>query len=179
MINQTEHIDHGVVIFIHTRKVGVKQILIDKEDWPAAEQIQRLVLYKDPKGREFARSDKNNDQVLLHRHLFDIPKGSRMEWLNGNTLDLRKENIQLVDTEGTVTLLKEPVEESVPKPVIKGVTFHKGSQKWTSRPYHGSDRYSLGYFTTKEEAENETLIFLNEGPNSPNLKRNQPKGVKK
>jgi hypothetical protein len=165
------------VILISTRQGNV-EVKVDQEDLIVAEELGRLVLYKDPKGRPFARADKQDGQVLLHRHLFEIPKGSRLEWINGDTLDLRRENLQLVDKDGNITPLKQP-EPEVEKPTVKGVTFHKHAQKWTSRPYWEGKRYSLGYFQTKEEAEKETLIFFEEGLNSPKLKRNQSKGDKK
>ena len=156
------------VILISTRQGNV-EVKVDQEDLIFAEELYRLVLYKDPKGRPMARAGKEDGQVLLHRHLFDIPKGSRLEWINGDTLDLRRENLQFVDKEGKVT----PLKQSKEKPAVKGVTFHKHAQKWTSRPYWEGKRYSLGYFATREEAENETRIFLEEGPDSPKLKRNR------
>lgn len=175
MLNGTGTKGEALEVEITTRN-GSEYFQVDMEDWPVIEQVQRWYLYKDPKGRKMARAGKEDDQVLLHRFLFEIPKGNRLEWINGNTLDCRRENLQLIDKDGNVTPLKVPKQEEVPNPVVKGVTFHKASQKWTSRPYYGSHRYSLGYFQTKEEAENETLIFLNEGPDSPGLKRNQSKG---
>jgi hypothetical protein len=163
-----------VAIVINTRS-GPYQVLVDKEDLPYAEAVSRWVLYKDPNGRPFARADKNDDQVLLHRFLFEIPKGSRLEWINEDTLDCRRKNLQLVHKDGTVEPLKK--SETVPPPTVKGVTFHKHAQKWTSRPYWGpKERFNLGYFETREEAVAETLIFLEEGPDSPKLKRNQRKG---
>jgi hypothetical protein len=178
MLGQGDGEENTAFIYINTRS-GQEIVKVNDVDLPFANELTRLVIYKDPKGRKMARSDKADGQVLLHRHLFEIPKGSRLEWINGDTLDLRRENLQLVDKDGNVTPLKVPAKEESAQPKIKGVTFHKASQKWTSRPYWGSDRYSLGYFATKEEAEKETLIFLNEGPESPKLKRNQSKGDKK
>jgi hypothetical protein len=174
MLNNVTTTNTKAYVQIVTRQ-GVKEVVLDIDDLIVAEELARLVLYKDPKGREMARAGKEDNQVLLHRHLFEIPKGSRLEWINEDTLDLRRENLQLVDREGNITLLKEPKEVIAP-PTIKGVTFHRHSQRWNSRPYWGSDRYSLGYFKTKEEAEAETRIFLAEGPDSPKLKRNQRKG---
>lgn len=179
MLGQGEGEENTAFIYINTRS-GQETVKVNDVDLPFTNELSRLVIYKDPKGRKMARSDKADGQVLLHRHLFEIPKGSRLEWLNGDTLDLRRENLQLVDKDGNVTPLEMPAKEEVEKPSIKYISFHKAAQKWTSRPYWGpKTRYSLGYFETREEAENETRIFLSEGPESPKLKRNQPKGDKK
>ena len=157
-----------------TTRQGVEKVIVDFDQAEKVEKISRWVLYKDPKGRKMARSDKTDGQVLLHRYLFDIPQGSRLEWANGNTLDCRRKNLRLVDRAGNITLIM-PVE-TVVKSEIKGVFFHKASQLWNSRPYWESKRYSLGYFKTRELAEAETRIFFAEGPDSPKLKRNQRKG---
>ena len=98
-------------VVIAARK-GDFLLLVDKEDLPFVQEINKIVLYTDPKGRLMARADKTDNQVLLHRHLFDIPRGHKLEWINGNTLDLRRENLQLVDGKGNITLLAQPKEEA-------------------------------------------------------------------
>lgn len=211
MINETALTVAGDVVTIRlTTRSGHETVLIDEQDFLTAGKLTKLVLYKDPKGRKFARSDKSDGQVLLHRYLFETPKGWKLDWINGDTLDLRRANLQLVNKDGEVRPLAEPQEQVQPQepnevskpkeeataggsleaqPVgglaeelteeIKGISFHKASRKWTSRPFSGdgtNKRYSLGYFETKEEAVAQTLIFRAEGPESPKLKRNQRKG---
>ncbi|WP_433958584.1 hypothetical protein [Cytobacillus horneckiae] len=174
--------EHWATIIIETRN-GPEEVLVDMDDLLYAEEITRLVLYKDPKGRKMARADKTDNQVLLHRHLFDIPKDAKIEWLNENALDLRRENLQLVFKEGSVKRLKVP-EPPIPKgrhdihPLKKksktrGVYFHKASRKWHASAFYEKKRYSLGYFEDEHEAELEVLVFREEGPDSPKLKRNQ------
>lgn len=168
-------------IFINTRQ-GKEEVLIDQEDIMVVEELSRLVIYKDPKGRKMARAGKEDDQVLLHRYLFDIPQGSRLEWLNENTLDLRRENLQLVHKDGSIEFLKPPEATAAdfqdqpghkPKSDVRGVYFHKASSRWHASAFHDKKRYSLGYFQTEEEAIDQVAIFRAEGPNSPKLKRNQ------
>lgn len=165
-------------IFINTRQ-GKEEVLIDQDDVMIVEELNRLVLYKDPKGRKLARADKSDDQVLLHRHLFDIPTGSRLEWINENTLDLRRENLQLVHKDGTIEPLKEPETVEEPKKKdskVRGVYFHKASERWHASAFHDKKRYSLGYFKTEQEAADEIHEFRMRGPESPLLKRNR-KGI--
>jgi hypothetical protein len=59
---------------------------------------------------------------------------------------------------------------------VKGVYFHKASQRWNASAFWQGKRYSLGYFNFQEDAELEIKIFRSAGPESPALKRNQPKG---
>lgn len=204
-------------ILISTRQ-GTEKVLVDQDDLFYAEELNRLVIYKDPKGRKLARADKTDGQVLLHRHLFEIPKGSRLEWKNENTLDLRRENLQLVHKDGTIEQLKKDTlptiapgtslkdlptgiyvtaGENQPTVVkqfttgdtsaefyekktsdVRGVYFHKASQRWHAAAFFEKKRYSLGYFKTEQEAIDEVTIFRLEGPHSPALKRNFNKKVK-
>jgi hypothetical protein len=202
MINEAALTVDGkhVTIRINTRK-GTKIAFIDAADLDKVKQLDRIVLYKDPKGRPMARSGKDNGQVLLHRHLFDIPKGSRLVWKNDDTLDLRRSNLQLVDRQGNVTelqpkdpnntyeILKSAAVEGIPaaKKIVeklepkknsnvRGVYFHKASQRWHASAFYEGKRYSLGYFQYEYDAVKNVNIFRAEGPDSPLLKRNQPKG---
>jgi hypothetical protein len=174
--------DGALHIFINT-KGGVVSVQLDYTDLPIAERADRWGIFKDKQGRKLARSGKASDQVFLHKQLVDVPPGSRLEWINGDTLDCRRANLQLVDREGNVTPLvhrvptvgltcyDEPKTSDVP-----GVKFHKASQRWTVRIWYEGTRYSLGYFKEKADAEAQAAILRKEGPHSPNLKRNQRKG---
>jgi hypothetical protein len=164
-------------IIVRTRQ-GKEIVKIDKDDSTKAAELNRLVLYKDPKGRKMARTDKKDGQVLLHRYLFDIPAGARLIWKNDDTLDLRRSNLQLEHKDGTLEELL-PVEPERKTSDVKGVKWHKASSSWEVRIYHEGKRYSLGYFKEVTAAEAEANLFRNEGPDSPKLKRNQPKGENK
>ncbi|XJZ25995.1 hypothetical protein ACF5W4_11335 [Bacillota bacterium Lsc_1132] len=186
---------------IHTRQ-GAEKVIIDWDQKEKAEAITRWGLHKDRKGRKFARAGKEDGQVLLHRILVDVPKGSTLVWKNGNTLDCRRKNLQLVDKDGNITELQPQkvtppayathVTREVAKAAqevaagtdkktsdVKGVYFHKASQRWHASAFHGGKRYSLGYFQERKDAELEVQIFREAGPDHPALKRNHSKGDKK
>lgn len=168
--------------------------------------VQYWTVYTDRYGRKYARADKKNKQILLHKRLFKVPRGQKIVFKNGNPLDCRRVNLQLIDSGGKITEMYVPdadeevaapksksksKSKSKPKPkqrnvrnnkrplaleepkTLKGVTFHKASKRWNSRPYWEGIRYSLGYFQSQEEAEAETRLFIREGPYSPRLKRNR------
>lgn len=194
MINEVYYHDsEGATIVIATRS-GDEEVLLDLDDLEYAKTLTKLELYKDPKGRKMARASKDDGRVLLHRYLFEAPQGYKLDWINGDTLDLRKENLQFVSSKGEPIPLAKPKEEPkggslAAQPINglaeeekpRGVVFHKGSGKWTARLHVGDGsnrRHSLGYFDTKEEAVEQALIFRTEGPDSKNLKRNQEKGKK-
>ncbi|MED3571918.1 hypothetical protein [Cytobacillus praedii] len=173
MLNPGVKIEDGITfeILIQTRN-GTEKALVDLDHEAEARVINRWYLYKDPKGRKMARAGREDDQVLLHRLLFDIPPGHKLEWLNGNTLDCRRKNLQLVEIKtGQIIPLFEP--EIRQKSNTRGVYFHKASSKWHASAFHKGKRYSLGYFGDMHEAELEVLVFREEGPSSPKLKRNQ------
>lgn len=154
---------------------SIEKVITDWDQKEKVEAITRWVLYKDPKKRKMARADKNDGQVLLHRYLFDIPPGHKLEWINGNTLDCRRKNLQLIETKtGQIIPLYKP--EIRQKSEVKGVYFHKASSRWHASAFYAKKRYSLGYFATEEEAADQVAIFRAEGPDSQNLKRNQRKG---
>lgn len=159
-------------------KQGTEKVIMDHDQKEKIEGLDRLVIYRDHKGRKFARSGQKSGQVLLHRFLYSVPKGFKIRWKNGNTLDLRRENIELVNKEGEVKVFEpSPLieqetstirkkEEHPEKKVssVKGVYFHKAAKKWTASPFWNKRRYSLGYYETQEEAETVTKKFREEGP---------------
>lgn len=114
MLNEsTPAIMDGVAIRIETRS-GDEIVFLDKQDLEKASSIvDKWRLFKDARGVKFARSGKDSGQKMLHKLLFVIPKGYKMVWINGNTLDLRRRNLQLVDKEGNVTLLEDPKPSKV------------------------------------------------------------------
>lgn len=166
---------------ISTRN-GPVVVIMDYDQKEKVDKLDRLVLYKDPNGRPLARSGKDSGQVLLHRYLFDVPKGHKLEWKNKNTLDLRRSNLRLVAKDGTITELspeEQPTDNGSvenKRSSVKGVYFHKASQRWTASAYWKGKRYSLGYFQDEQEAIDEVTVFREEGPASLSLRKNHSKG---
>ena len=170
MLNESQVTNTRGYVFANTKQ-GVMQIVLDPEDMPKAEGITgRWGIFKNSKGQQLARAGKKDGQVFLHKLIVDIPKGHKLEWINEDSLDLRKENLQLVDRNGNATRLKQPKTNTKS---VRGVYFHKGANKWHAAAFHDKKRVSLGYFEDYEAAVAEMNIFREEGPNSPKLKRNR------
>lgn len=125
-------------------------------------------IHTDRHGCYFARGDKASGQPLAHKLLFDIPKGCKLEWINGNTLDLRRANLNMIQPDGTRVpmLIPEPEEEQLPEYTrtsdVKGVYFHKASQKWHSTAWHGGKRYSMGYKPDTPEGKAAAIAAVEE-----------------
>lgn len=75
-------------IYISTRQ-GTLQAIIDPDQAEKVKQADRWGLYKDAKGRKFARSGKDSGQQLLHKYLYDLPPGARLVWVNGGYAGLQ------------------------------------------------------------------------------------------
>ncbi|GAA4711332.1 hypothetical protein [Brevibacillus fulvus] len=158
--------ENSVMIQLNTRE-GVVPAFIDYDDLDKLQDICTLGLSNGK-----ARSGKASGQKYLHLVIVgEIPKGNRLEWINGNQLDCRKSNLQLVDKEGNVTrFVKIPetphhvevdltVTGDKPKSTVPGVTFHKASQLWNARPYYQGQHHSLGYHKDQAVAEQKALDF--------------------
>lgn len=189
MINGSGTRNGALEVEISTRN-GCEYFLTDYDQQAKVTSVDRWGLYKDAKGRKFARSGKESGQLLLHKLLFEIPKGQRLVWKNGNTLDCRRSNLQLVDNEGNVTELeptdpnstyqviktlaiqgnqkaKEVInnlEPEKPTSKVRGVYFHKAAKKWTASAYWEGKRHSLGYYDDQVEAEKVVTAFREGGP---------------
>lgn len=167
-------------IYISTRQ-GTLQAIVDPDQAEKVKQADRWGLYKDAKGRKFARSGKDSGQQLLHKYLYDLPPGARPLWRNGNTLDCRRSNLTIYTKDGQGIRLDPPesntqvdmvgvdevnklLEDQKPKSKVRGVYFHKAAKKWNAAAYWEGKRYSLGYYDDQAEAEKVVTVFREEGP---------------
>ncbi|AYP68403.1 AP2 domain protein [Bacillus phage vB_BboS-125] len=180
MINSVDKIYEGAVYVDIPTRAANETFIIDRQDLDKVREADRWGLYKDAKGRKFARSGRDSGQKLLHKLLFEIPKGSRLVWKNEDTLDCRRSNLQLVDKDGNVTELEKQGDNQVdtigvdvllallepekPTSKVKGVYFHKAANKWTASAYWEGKRHSLGYYDDQVEAEKIVTAFREAGP---------------
>jgi hypothetical protein len=106
----------NIVEFYITRKNGdVYTIIIDLEDLHIVDEINykmHVGYHRNIDGfyAEFidhSQKDENGKHkqrtLLLHRVIFNPPKGWKVDHINHNTLDNRKENLRLIDTSQNAT----------------------------------------------------------------------------
>lgn len=189
MRNNVQQLTSGWAILID-HKGRAERVLVDKEDLDRVNVNDRYGIYTDGAGRKLARSGKRSGQVFLHKRIVDLMPGDVLEWINGDTLDCRRENLRIRYRDGrTVDLVQQdqnstyqalqtlaaegnkPAQEAlgIKRSDVPGVKWHKASQRWTVRVWKDGKRHSLGYFFSREEAEQQAAVFRREGPDSVNL----------
>lgn len=103
-------------IIIGTRQGQVKAY-VDNEDFDAVNIDGNYVMFKDKRGRPLARGCKDSGQQFIHKKIVgDIPRSSTLVYKNGNSLDYRKRNLQIIDKDGNITELAPPEPPKVEKP---------------------------------------------------------------
>ncbi len=112
-------------------------------DIPSGKKIRRYArecMYDQNKGK--------NTTILLHRELVGNPKGLRVIFRDGDSLNCTMENLQLV-TQRTVVRRNQPVKA---KSGHKGVSKSTYNGKWYARIKVNRRDIHLGTYDTKEEA---------------------------
>jgi hypothetical protein len=87
--------------------------------------------------------------VLMHRLILNAPDGLKVDHINGDGLDNRRENLRLAtvaENNRNVGLRSNNTSG------IKGVRFHKPHGKWQAQIMIGGCQKHLGYFETAEDA---------------------------
>ena len=111
-------IRHGayIEIVIGTRQGNISAF-VDTEDFDTIDVEGQYVMFKDKKGRPLARGCKESGQQFIHKKIVgDIPRSSTLVYKNGNSLDYRKSNLQIIDKDGNITELAPPEPPKVEKP---------------------------------------------------------------
>ena len=91
----------------------------------------------------------------VHRMVFERthgkkPKGMQIDHINGNILDNRIENLRIATCAENQWNAKTRVDN---KSGVKGVCWHKETQKWYAQIKHNKVLHYLGVYSTIEEAK--------------------------
>lgn len=91
------------VIYVQSEIYGEIKIKIDNEDVPKLKNKRIFISNEGHKTplfyAELYLKDKSNKKVRLHRYLMNCPKGKVVDHINFDTLDNRKQNLQIVSKE--------------------------------------------------------------------------------
>ena len=104
---------------------------------------------KDSRGKLYAATSVMDSIEYLHRMIMDEDGDTKVDHLNGDTLDNRKENLEVTGTsENAMNRVKTKNNKSSK---FKGVTKMK-SGKWKAHIGLDDEDIHIGYFESEEEA---------------------------
>ena len=93
--------------------------------------------------------------IPVHRIVYERthgkkPKGMQIDHINGDILDNRVENLRIATYAENQWNAKKRVDNTSG---VKGVCWHKASQKWYAQIKQNKVMYNLGVYKDKKEAE--------------------------
>lgn len=99
---------------------------------------------------DHARAIIKGKSVRLHNFIMRITKKSRVHFKNGNHLDFRRNNLELVSIKfihQKKGKIKTPTTSK-----FKGVSWHSGNEKWEARIKKNQVKKYLGSFDNERDA---------------------------
>lgn len=122
--------------------------LVDDSEYLCLAQWKWLYVGSGYAGR-FVTANGKKSLVYLHRHLLNPDPDQRVDHINGDRLDNRRDNLRLV----TVRQNHQNRRcSSRSKSGYKGVCWHKAARKWDARITMQGVRVHLGYYSDAEKA---------------------------
>ena len=97
----------------------------------------------------YARRREGKNTVHMHRILLNCPDGFEGDHINRNKLDNQKCNLRIVTRQQNV-FNRDAFRNSVSE--YKGVTWHKGDQRWHAQIRHNNQLLFLGAFNEEKIA---------------------------
>jgi hypothetical protein len=131
--------------------------IVDDEDFEELSKDRWYVKYrKDRKHKQYYafRSvflNKKNTFMLMHRQIMGVEKGDtrKVDHINHNTLDNRKENLRVVTHQQNQFNRKKEIGCSSK---YKGVSWYKRDSNWMACIKINKKTKYLGYFSSEIEA---------------------------
>lgn len=121
---------------------------IDDSDYDVVSQFKWLFVGSGYAGR-FVTRNGHKKLLYLHRFLLDAQGDQRVDHINGDRLDNRRENLRLVNLYQNQQNRKCPAHSTSGK---KGVCWHRTQGKWHVRISVNGIRIHLGYHNDLETA---------------------------
>lgn len=89
--------------------------------------------------------------LSLHRLICETDRHLKVDHINHNTLDNRRENLRAISHSGNIQNISGARSDSLTG--VRGVTFKPKNDKYEVRVGINGKRIHVGYFKTLEEAE--------------------------
>jgi hypothetical protein len=126
--------------------------LVDDSDYDLVRQSKWLYVGSGYAGR-FVTIDGKKKLLYLHRFLLNAQPDQRIDHINGDRLDCRRENLRLVTLYQNQQNRKCPAHSTSGR---KGVCWHRKQGKWHVRISVNGTRMHLGYH---DDLETATLLY--------------------
>lgn len=148
---------HGDVATIFLKRKGGTTLAtkIDLEDLELARSVDSWHVHWSSTSKSFyvqghRRCGDHWADVILHRLLTNAPKGMHVDHINHDTLDNRKSNLRVVTR--SQNLQNRAGATRTSKSGVRGVTWHKASNRWAAKiRVNGVDRH-IGLFRSLADA---------------------------
>jgi hypothetical protein len=153
-----DFVSDGGVSYLYLRNKldeVVGEVILDTEDLEKV--LNKGAWYITQKG--YATCDGRNfsgrGKTSMHRFILNAPKDAQVDHSNGNRLDNRKANLQIVN--GFLNQQNRAGANKNNRSGYRNVHWHKQSGRWAVIIVHNGKTHSCGLWDTPEEA-NEVAI---------------------
>lgn len=143
--------DDYYILRIESRKYGIFDFKIDNEDYEKCKKYHWSVNRFNRKSEIDYFYATNTDLGLLHRYIMDVKTKSVVDHINGDTLDTRKQNLQICSYSNNLCKQRKKLTN---KSGQTGVIWNKHllKPKWMAYICVNSKQITLGYFDKYEDA---------------------------
>ena len=138
-------------IYIKSKKHGLKVMLVSLEDFKTLnDKTKNMTIYLSVYPTNiYAVYEKNNKSISIHRDIMNTPEGLHTDYINGNGLDNRRENLRIVTR--VVNNQNRKLSKNN-KSKYNGITWKKLNKKWSVEiSVDGKSKY-IGIFDTLQDA---------------------------
>lgn len=137
-----------MVLTINSKKHGIKEVLIDDEDFEKVNQYKWSI--SKIKNKFYIARSENRKIVLLHRFIMDAPNGMLVDHIDGNVQNNKKSNLRICTAkQNTKNSVKT---KSKTTSFYKGVHFDKERNKYQAQIKVDYKNIHLGRFETEDQA---------------------------
>lgn len=135
--------DYAEILLYNNKGLEVGRTLIDIED------VSRVKGFKWHFSGNYVEAKDNGTKIMLHKFVLNAKQDKIVDHKNGIETDNRKNNLRICIHQQNMFNSKKP---TINTSGYRGVTWHKRNKKWMSSIQFNKKNIFLGYYLTKEEA---------------------------
>lgn len=136
--------DDYAIMYIESKKHGIKEVLIDTNKIPEVSKVYwHVAKMYDNYFSVIGWVREKQKEVLLHRYLTNCPNGLLVDHINRNPLDNRMCNLRCVNT--SENMLNSNTQKNCLSG-HKGVRYRKDCNKFQARIMVNKKSISIGHF---------------------------------